>query len=232
MPPSIIELTADIVASHASGTSMTGDVLITELNRVFATLKQLESGAAVSTATADAPAAPTMTIRKAFKDDQISCMVCGKTGFKTLTRHLKKAHDLKPGQYRKQFNIPSSRSLTAKNYSDARRNSAIAGNLAANLEKARAVRAAKNAAPVVATYAEPIEPLKSPKPGKAAKPIKSTKSATEDRPVVKAIAKPAKPANTMKTITKPTKAAKSTTKPVKQVKTAVKTPKAPKAPKS
>ena len=83
-------------------------------------------------------------MKKAFQNDQVGCLVCGKTGFKTLTRHLKQAHDLKPGQYRKQFNIPSSQSLTAKNYSEARRKSANENNLAANLEKARAVRAAKN----------------------------------------------------------------------------------------
>ena len=69
-------------------------------------------------------------------------MICGQ-GFKTLKRHLAQAHDLKPGQYRKQFNIPSSMSLTAKSYSESRRQSAIDRGLGDNLAKARAVRAAK-----------------------------------------------------------------------------------------
>lgn len=140
MASTLVELTASIVASHAVGTELTGDELIQEINTVFATLKQLETGVLPVEAVAEIPK---ITMKQAFRNDQVTCMVCGKGGFKTLTRHLKQAHDLKPGQYRKQFNIPSSQSLTAKNYSEARRQSANNNNLAANLEKARAVRAAK-----------------------------------------------------------------------------------------
>src|SRR6185369_11824457 len=115
MTSSLVELTASIVSSHAVGTEMSSDELIQEINTVFATLKKLETdGAAIETA--PAPGTPALTMKKAFQNDQVGCLVCGKTGFNTLTRHLKQAHDLKPGQYRKQFNIPSSQSLTAKNY--------------------------------------------------------------------------------------------------------------------
>lgn len=188
MTSSLVELTASIVASHAVGTEMSSDELIQEITRVFATLKKLETeGAAVETA--PATGAPALTMKKAFQNDQVGCLVCGKTGFKTLTRHLKQSHDLKPGQYRKQFNIPSSQSLTAKNYSEARRKSANDNNLAANLEKARAVRAAKSKAVAVV-----VKPAKA-KPVKPAKPVKSA---------------PVKPAQTVKaTPIKPAKAAKS-----------------------
>src|ERR1039457_7552805 len=158
MTSTLVELTASIVSSHAVGTEMSSDELIQEINKVFSTLKKLEKdGAAVETVPAHGT--PVLTMKKAFQNDQVGCMICGKTGFKTLTRHLKQAHDLKPGQYRRQFNIPSSQSLTAKNYSEARRKAANENNLAANLEKARAVRAAKN-----------VEPAKAKKPGKAVKP--------------------------------------------------------------
>ena len=146
MTATLVELTASIVSSHAAGSEMTSDDLIQEINKVYATLKRLETEGTVAEA-GEVPAAPAMSFKKAFQNDQVSCMICGKTGFKTLTRHLKQSHELKPGQYRKQFNIPSSQSLTAKNYSEARRKAANENNLAANLEKARAVRAAKNAAP-------------------------------------------------------------------------------------
>lgn len=145
MTTSLVELTANIVSAHASGTQLSRDELLQEINTVFTALKQLESGPPAVEVEA-APAAPVMSLKKAFQNDQVSCMICGKTGFKTLTRHLKQAHDLKPGQYRKQFNIPSNQSLTAKNYSEARRQAATENNLAANLEKARAVRAANKAA--------------------------------------------------------------------------------------
>jgi len=194
MTATLVELTASIVASHASGTEMSSDDLILEINKVFTTLKQLEtSGVAVGAGEPAAPPAPVMTLKKAFQNDQVCCMICGKTGFKTLTRHLKQAHELKPGQYRKQFNIPSSQSLTAKNYSEARRKAANENNLAANLEKARAVRAAKNAAPVP-------PPAKAQKPAKAEKPVKA---AAKPAKAAKAAVKPAKTAE------KPAKAAKA-----------------------
>lgn len=182
MTATLVELTASIVASHAAGSEMSSDDLILEINKVFATLKQLETGAVAAEAV-EAPAAPAMTFKKAFQNDQVCCMICGKTGFKTLTRHLKQAHDLKPGQYRKQFNIPSSQSLTAKNYSEARRKAANENNLAANLEKARAVRAAKKAAPA-----------KAQKAVKAEKPAKTAVKAAKPAAPAKAAVKPAKAA--------------------------------------
>ena len=144
MTQSLVELTASIVSAHASGSQMSKEDLLGEINAVYSSLKALEGGTPEALeASEPACQAPALTIRKAFKDDQIGCMICGKTGFKTLTRHLKQAHDLKPGQYRKQFNISPTQALTAKNYSEARRAAAKENNLAANLEKARAVRASK-----------------------------------------------------------------------------------------
>lgn len=164
MSPSLVELTANIVSSHAAGSQMSKEELLQEISSVFSALKQLESGTPAAEVEAG-PTAPAMSIKKAFQNDQIGCMICGKTGFKTLTRHLKQAHDLKPGQYRKQFNITSSQSLTAKNYSEARRKAANENNLAANLEKARAVKAAKGASGT------------GQKPGKAAKAAKAAAKA-------------------------------------------------------
>ena len=168
MTATLVELTASIVSSHAAGTEMSADDLILEINKVYATLKKLETEGVITEA-GTAPGAPAMTLKKAFQNDNVSCLICGKTGFKTLTRHLRQAHDLKPGQYRKQFNIPSSQSLTAKSYSEARRKAANKNNLAANLEKARAVRAAKKSvAPEIQTAKTAIKPAKAVKT-KAAK---------------------------------------------------------------
>jgi len=172
MTATLVELTAGIVSSHAAGTEMSSDDLIQEINRVFTTLKKLETEGALATEGAAAPGAPAMSIKKAFQNDQVCCLICGKTGFKTLTRHLKQAHDLKPGQYRKQFNIPAAQSLTAKNYSEARRKAANENNLAANLEKARAVRAAKKGAATKPPKAKAVA-AKPAKAVKAAKPVKA-----------------------------------------------------------
>lgn len=174
MSATLVELTAGIVSAHASGSSMSSDDLIKEINLVYSALKQLESGEVPAGSEAKTAEAPVISLKKAFQNDQVTCMICGKSGFKTLTRHLRQAHDMKPGQYRKQFNIPAGQSLTARNYSEKRRNLANANNLAANLEKARAVRAAnsksKSAAQKPAKKAAAPKKAAKPKGGKGAKP--------------------------------------------------------------
>ena len=145
MASSLIELTANIVSSHASVTEMSGEDLLQELQKVHVALQKLdvETGEGVEKAKSKGPA---ISLKKAFQQDQVSCMLCGKSGMKTLARHLAQAHGLKPGEYRKQFGIPSSQALTARNFSEARRRMAQEKGLADNLAKARAVRALKQAA--------------------------------------------------------------------------------------
>lgn len=138
----ILELTADIVTAHASNNLMTTEEVLAELQKVHAALKALEAGETLPT---EASQQKQFTIKQAFKKDEVICMICGK-GFKTLKRHLAQAHELKPGQYRKQFNIPASTPLVAKNYSEARRQAANDRGLGDALVKARATRAANAAA--------------------------------------------------------------------------------------
>ena len=137
----VLEMTADIVASHARTAPMTTDDILLELRKVYAALQSIESGAAV-----DAPAAvgegsvPLLTLKQAFKTNEVICMLCGKGGMKTLTRHLNQAHQLKPSQYRKQFNIPKTQSLMSKSYALKRKEIAAGMDLGANLAKAREAR--------------------------------------------------------------------------------------------
>jgi len=135
----IMEMAADIVAAHASTTPMSKEELISELNEVYSTLSALEKGTSVDIDKV-AKETPAVSRKKAFGKEQIYCMICGK-GFKTLSRHLKTAHDMSATDYRKQFDIPRSQSLAAKNYSESRRKMAIDRDLAGNLARARAARA-------------------------------------------------------------------------------------------
>jgi len=89
------------------------------------------------------PQMPAMTIEEAFKPDQIACMICGKTGMVTLKRHLSSAHNLKPGQYRKQFNIPKDQSLAATQYVEKRRQIALDKGLGDKLAAAREAKKKK-----------------------------------------------------------------------------------------
>jgi predicted transcriptional regulator len=140
---------------------MSTDELLAEIQRVYAALQALEGGKTVEGAE---EAKPALSVKDAFKKNEVICMVCGKGGFKTLTRHLSSAHGMKPGAYKKQFGIPSKQSLSAKSLTEARKKRAIEGGLAANLAKAREVRAAN----LKAKKAAPAKPVKA-----AAKPVKA-----------------------------------------------------------
>jgi predicted transcriptional regulator len=151
----LLELAAEIVASHASTTEMTTDELLLEIQKVYSSLQALETGKETLVAAAEEGKAAGLTVKQAFKANEVICLVCGKGGMKTLTRHLKQIHNMKPGEYRKQFGIKSSQSLAAKNFSEARRKMALERGLAANLAKAREVRAAKLQAKKAAPKAAP-----------------------------------------------------------------------------
>jgi predicted transcriptional regulator len=137
----IMEMAAEIIAAHASTTPMSKDELIAELGEVHAALAALEKGEAVDS-NETAEDTPVVSRKKAFGKDKIYCMICGK-GFKTLSRHLKTSHDMTASEYRKQFDIPRSQSLAAKNYSESRRQMAVERGLADNLAKARAAKSKK-----------------------------------------------------------------------------------------
>jgi predicted transcriptional regulator len=175
MASDLLELTADIVIAHVYETEMTQDELLMEIKAVYTTLKGLQTGeieisdqepkkrakkAKEPWESADAmeenleamikekpatPPAPAMTIEEAFKPDQVACMICGKKGMKTLKRHLATAHDLKPGKYRKQFNVPKDQPLAATDYVAKRRQAALDRGLGEKMAAARAARKAKQA---------------------------------------------------------------------------------------
>jgi len=138
----IMEMAVEIIAAHASTTPMSKDELIAELNEIHAALGALEKGEVIEVQTEEAEEEPAISRKKAFGKDKIFCMICGK-GFKTLSRHLKTAHEMSAKEYRVKFDIPRAQSLAAKNYSESRRQMAVDRGLADNLAKARAARKKK-----------------------------------------------------------------------------------------
>lgn len=174
MAASILELTTDIVSSHASASPMSSDELVQEIQKVYAALQDLEAGK-VSVAPGEAPEQPAMSVRAAFRKNEVICMICGKGGMKALTRHLSTVHNLKPGQYRKQFGIPREQPLTAKSYSEARRKMAEERGLGDLLAKGREKRAAKLKGKKVEA-AKPAKSAKVVKKSAPAKPARTTKA--------------------------------------------------------
>lgn len=141
MMATVLELAADIVAAHASSTSMDKEDILSEIKEVYAALSALEKGEAVATSEEQAQEenTPAVSKRKAFGKSQVFCMICGK-GFTTLKRHLSAAHDMSAKEYRSQFGIPAGTVLAAKAYSESRKQMAIDKGLAEGLAKARAAK--------------------------------------------------------------------------------------------
>ena len=151
----LMEMTANIVSSHASKSAIAGDDLIQELQNVYLSLQRLEKGITGGViAAAAVNAKPALTFKQAFHRDQVGCMICGKAGMKSLARHLGVVHHIKPAAYRRQFGIPSGQALTASDFSEARRKMASERGLADNLVKARAQRAANALTRKAATQKE------------------------------------------------------------------------------
>ncbi len=165
MATEILDLTADIVIAHVSVTEMSSKDLLREIRLVHATLAELAGGgkdatielserktakkdknskdsteAAAEKKKTVIPSVPAMTLEEAFRPDQVACMICGKRGMVTLKRHLASAHDLKPGQYRKQFQVPKDQPLAATQYVEKRRQSALDRGMAEKLAAARAAK--------------------------------------------------------------------------------------------
>ncbi len=130
------ELAAQILSAHLAKTEMSKDEMFAELTELHTTLSALERGE-VLVETPEEAEGPAVSRKKAFGKDKIFCMICGK-GFKTLSRHLRTAHDITAKDYRKQFDIPRTQSLAARSYSESRRQMAVERGLADNLAKARA----------------------------------------------------------------------------------------------
>jgi len=135
------ELAAQILSAHLAKTEMSKDEMFAELNELHNTLNALERGEVPAEEQA-ASEEPAVSRKKAFGKDKIFCMICGK-GFKTLSRHLRTAHETTPKDYRAQFDIPRSQSLASRSYSESRRQMAVDRGLADNLAKARAKKKKK-----------------------------------------------------------------------------------------
>ncbi|NLC69893.1 MAG: MucR family transcriptional regulator [Desulfuromonadaceae bacterium] len=143
----LLEMAAEIVKAHVSKTSVNKEELLLEIGEVHNVLAKLYKGEetegtveTTETPATEMEAPPVIGLKKAFKKDKVTCMICGKE-MKTLARHLKSAHDTTPKEYRQKFDIPKTQPLAAKNYSESRRQMAIARGLGDNLAKARASKA-------------------------------------------------------------------------------------------
>jgi len=134
----LINLTADIVASHVANNSTS----IADVSRLVETVHEALSDLSQPRmqSTGKTPVVP---IKGSVKPDAIVCLECGRKQ-KMLKRHLQTAHGLTPEQYRSDYGLTISYPMTTAAYSQLRRNLAIASGLGKKSAKSNAKNASRS----------------------------------------------------------------------------------------
>lgn len=117
-------LTADIVAAHMANNIVPiaqVEDLITNVGDALASL----SGTSQTTSSAEEEViTPKVPIRASIMPDHLVCLECGERK-RMLSRHLERAHDLTPMQYRERFGLKKDYPMAAPETAAALRKSAI-----------------------------------------------------------------------------------------------------------
>jgi predicted transcriptional regulator len=124
-PISVATLTAEIVSAYVSNNQMASSELAGLISAVAGQLAKI--GAEPEQPAEEKPP-PAVAVRRSVRPDHLVCLVCGKQR-KTLKRHLAVRHDLSPAEYRERFGLKSNYPMTALNYTQQRREVALATGL-------------------------------------------------------------------------------------------------------
>ncbi len=113
----LLQLTAEIVASHVSNNSVTTADLGLLIRQVYDSLAALGRDSQAIPAERPQPAVP---VRRSVTPDYIVCLEDGKK-LKMLKRHLKTAYNMTPEAYRERWGLPADYPMVAPNYAEQRR---------------------------------------------------------------------------------------------------------------
>lgn len=141
MSKTLVEMTAEIVQSHISGSSMSKEEINTTLHETYQTLKGLQEAEAAGCGAEDKENKPDIEPKRSIQKNRIICLECGQS-FKMLTKHLK-SHGMTAREYRKKYGFSSRQSLCAKALSDERSAASKERGIHPNLRKSIAERAGK-----------------------------------------------------------------------------------------
>ena len=111
----LITLTADIVAAHVANNFVAISDVPNLVQQVHSALAGLDKPAEEPLQKRE----PAVSVRASVKPDYLVCMVCGAKQ-KTLKRHIQRAHDLSPEEYREEFGLPRDYRMVAPSYSERR----------------------------------------------------------------------------------------------------------------
>jgi predicted transcriptional regulator len=141
-PSSLARLTAEIVAAYDSNNQIATADLAGLITAVAGQLGK--AGAEPEQATEEKPE-PAVSVRRSIRPDHLICLVCGQQR-KTLRRHLAVRHDLSPAEYRERFGLKPDYPMMAPNYTQQRREVALATGLGRLESPARRGKKARPAA--------------------------------------------------------------------------------------
>jgi predicted transcriptional regulator len=126
---SLIELASQIVSAYVSHNPVQVAELPRLIERVYATLSEIEGAPA---AEPKSELKPAVAVRKSVTEDHIVCLEDGKK-FKSLKRHLRTRYDMSPEEYREKWSLPADYPMVAPNY--ARQRSDLARKMGLGLMK-------------------------------------------------------------------------------------------------
>lgn len=112
----LIEMVSDIVSAYVAHNPVPVADLPRLIERVHATLTEIETG---STVEAKPELKPAVAVKKSVTDDHIVCLEDGKK-FKSLKRHLRTRYDMSPEEYREKWGLAADYPMVAPNYARQR----------------------------------------------------------------------------------------------------------------
>lgn len=113
----LLQLTAEIVASHVSNNPVPTAEIGALIRQVYDSLAGLGRDALAAPGERPQPAVP---VRRSINPDYIVCLEDGKK-LKMLKRHLKTAYNMTPEDYRERWGLPADYPMVAPNYAEQRR---------------------------------------------------------------------------------------------------------------
>lgn len=111
----LLELTADIVASHLSHNQVSSEALPGLIQSVYRSLSTVGE----PTVEQDITPTPAVPVKKSVFPDFIVCLEDGKK-LKMLKRHLKTSYEMTPDDYRTKWGLPRDYPMVAPNYAATR----------------------------------------------------------------------------------------------------------------
>ena len=125
LPPSLVELTAEIAAAYVASNSLAPTEVPAVIRAIYESLSRLGNAGSEAPAVRPAPFVP---VKKSITPDFLISLEDGRQ-YKSLKRHLRTSYGMSPEAYRTKWGLPKDYPMVAPNYAAARSAMAKASGL-------------------------------------------------------------------------------------------------------